>query len=189
MDGDHRPDLLMSEEFRGVGDGAGRFITTESYPVQIGRTIIADDFNRDKRPTLPSPRHSVKRRYCCTTDRWLDRPLLQNPGELSASGGTVALSLFRPHRCQPRSRSAGHSDHMSGMLQATPIRNASSQGVPPLTSQLTAIQAATLSRNDRCPGWIVVVVNPRIHRSRGNPSELKGLSAVAVGVGVLEELP
>jgi hypothetical protein len=35
-----------------LGDGAGRFVTTDSYPVQIGRTIIADDFNRDKRPDL-----------------------------------------------------------------------------------------------------------------------------------------
>jgi hypothetical protein len=35
-----------------LGDGTGRFTTTEGYPVQIGRTIIADDFNHDGRPDL-----------------------------------------------------------------------------------------------------------------------------------------
>jgi hypothetical protein len=35
-----------------LGDGTGRFTTTESYPVQIGRTIIVDDFNHDGRPDL-----------------------------------------------------------------------------------------------------------------------------------------
>jgi hypothetical protein len=35
-----------------LGDGRGRFTTTEGYPVQIGRTIIADDFNHDGRPDL-----------------------------------------------------------------------------------------------------------------------------------------
>jgi FG-GAP-like repeat len=35
-----------------LGEGTGRFITTEGYPVQIGRTIIADDFNHDGRPDL-----------------------------------------------------------------------------------------------------------------------------------------
>ena len=35
-----------------LGDGTGRFTTTESHLVQIGRTIIADDFNHDRRPDL-----------------------------------------------------------------------------------------------------------------------------------------
>jgi hypothetical protein len=35
-----------------LGDGTGRFTTTESYPVHIGRTIITDDFNHDGRPDL-----------------------------------------------------------------------------------------------------------------------------------------
>jgi FG-GAP-like repeat len=35
-----------------VGDRTGRFMTTESYPVQEPRTIIVDDFNHDGRPDL-----------------------------------------------------------------------------------------------------------------------------------------
>jgi hypothetical protein len=35
-----------------LGDGTGRFTTTESYPAKIARTFVVDDFNHDGRPDL-----------------------------------------------------------------------------------------------------------------------------------------
>jgi hypothetical protein len=57
LNGDGNPDLAVSGGTDRLihimlGNGMGRFTNAESYPVLIGRTIIVDDFNHDKRPDL-----------------------------------------------------------------------------------------------------------------------------------------
>ncbi|MGH3719145.1 MAG: FG-GAP repeat domain-containing protein [Pseudonocardiaceae bacterium] len=58
LNGDDAPDLAVSGGtdntlYIMAGDGTGRFVTTESHPLQqMPRTIIADDVNRDGRSDL-----------------------------------------------------------------------------------------------------------------------------------------
>lgn len=57
FNGDGFPDLVVSGGTDRMvhimlGDGAGHFTTTESYPAQIARTIVVDDFDHDGRPDL-----------------------------------------------------------------------------------------------------------------------------------------
>lgn len=57
FNGDGNPDLAISGGTDlmihiMLGDGTGRFTTTESYPAKIARTFVVDDFNHDGRPDL-----------------------------------------------------------------------------------------------------------------------------------------